>query len=171
MTEPPAHGSVILREFTEADVGLALEFGEDPYIPLIGSLPAHPSRQEAEAWVRRQQGGRAEGRGLPFVIVAGGTAVGTIALWLRKLSEGVGIVGYSISPEHRRRGFATDALVAITGFARTVPGVERVELYIEPWNRGSLRAAEKAGYRCEGLLPDHHEIGGVPKDMLVYASP
>ncbi|WP_233594912.1 GNAT family N-acetyltransferase [Amycolatopsis sp. WAC 04169] len=136
MTEPPAHGSVVLREFTEADVRLALELGEDPYIPLIGSLPAHPTRRQAEEWVRRQQSGRAEGRGYPFVIVADGAAVGTIGLWLRKLSEGIGILGYSISPE-----------------------------------RCSLRAAEKAGFRCEGLLPAHHEIGGVLKDMLLYVSP
>ncbi|MEU3763921.1 GNAT family N-acetyltransferase [Amycolatopsis keratiniphila] len=171
MTEPPAHGSVVLREFTEADVRLALELGEDPYIPLIGSLPAHPTRQQAEEWVRRQQSGRAEGRGYPFVIVADGAAVGTIGLWLRKLSEGIGILGYSISPERRRRGYATDALKAITEFAWTVSGVERIELYIEPWNRGSLRAAENAGFRCEGLLPAHHEIGGVLKDMLLYVSP
>ncbi|MFK0243554.1 GNAT family N-acetyltransferase [Amycolatopsis azurea] len=168
---PPAHGSVVLREFAETDVSLALELGEDPYIPLIGSLPAHPTRQEAEDWVRRQQTRHAEGRGFPFVITVDGTAVGTIGLWLRKLSEGIGILGYSVSPAHRRRGVATDAIKAITGFARTVPGVERIELCIEPWNRGSLRAAEKAGYRRERLLLAHQEIGGVARDMLLYVSP
>ncbi|MFE5501111.1 hypothetical protein ACFQ73_00980 [Amycolatopsis japonica] len=65
MTGPPAHGSVVLREFTDADVRLALELGEDPYIPLIGSLPAHPTLQQAEEWVRRQRSGRAEGRAFP----------------------------------------------------------------------------------------------------------
>ncbi|ANN20851.1 GCN5 family acetyltransferase [Amycolatopsis orientalis] len=166
---PPAHGAVVLREFTEADVRLALELGEDPYVPLIGSLPAKPTRREAEDWVRRQQSRHAEGRGFPFVIDVRGTGVGTIGLWLRKLSEGIGIVGYSVSPAHRRRGFASDALKAITGFAWTVPGVERIELYIEPWNRGSIRAAEKAGYRNAGLLPAHQEIGGTARDMLLYS--
>jgi len=33
------------------------------------------------------------------VSAANETAVDTIGLWLRKLSEGIGIVGYSISPE------------------------------------------------------------------------
>ncbi|MEV7550861.1 GNAT family N-acetyltransferase [Amycolatopsis sp. NPDC089917] len=178
MIEPPpwpatplAHGSVVLREFAETDVSLVLELGEDPYVPLIGSLPAHPTRREAEDWVRRQQTRHAEGRGFPFVIEADGTAVGTIGLWLRKLSEGIGILGYSVSPRHRRRGIATDALKAITGFAWTVPGVERIELCIEPWNRGSFRAAEKAGYRREGLLPAHQEIGGIARDMFLYVSP
>ncbi len=171
MTEQPAHGSVVLREFVDADVHLALELGEDPYVPLIGSLPAHPTRQEAEDWVRRQQSRHAEGKGFPFVITAEGTAVGTIGLWLGRLSEGIGIVGYSVSPKHRRRGFAADALKAITAFAGTVRGVERIELYIEPWNRGSIRVAEKAGYRYEGLLPAHQEIGGTARDMHLHVFP
>ncbi|WP_244199517.1 GNAT family N-acetyltransferase [Amycolatopsis thailandensis] len=118
---PPAHGSVVLREFTETDASLALELGEDPYIPLIGSLPAHPTPREAEDWVLRQRSRHTEGRGFPFVITVDGIAVGTIGLWLRKLSEGIGILGYSVSPRHRRRGVATDALKAITGFARPSP--------------------------------------------------
>ncbi|MBB5854734.1 GNAT family N-acetyltransferase [Amycolatopsis umgeniensis] len=145
---PPAHGSVVLREFAETAVSLALDLGEDPYIPLIGSLPAHPTREEAEAWVLRQRSRHAEGRGFPFVITVDGEAVGTIGLWLRKLSEGIGILGYSVSPRHRRRGFATDAIEAITGFAWTVPGIERIELYIEPWNRSSPPKERAIGARA-----------------------
>ncbi|WET80215.1 GNAT family protein [Amycolatopsis sp. QT-25] len=107
--------------------------------------------------MRRRQGPRA----------ANETAVGTIGLWPRKLSESIGIMVFSISPERRRRGSATDALKAITEFAWAVPGIER----IEPWNHGSVRAAEKAGYRNEGPLPARHEIGGALRDMLGYVSP
>ncbi len=35
-TTPPTYGSVVLREFTDDDVYLAVELGDDPYIPLIG---------------------------------------------------------------------------------------------------------------------------------------
>ncbi|MEU9687177.1 GNAT family N-acetyltransferase [Amycolatopsis japonica] len=75
------------------------------------------------------------------------------------------------SPWNSANSLPAHALKAITEFAWTVSGVERIELYIEPWNRGSRRAAEKAGYRCEGVLPAHHEIGGVLKDMFLYVSP
>jgi ribosomal-protein-alanine N-acetyltransferase len=44
-TTPPAYGCVVLRAFTHADAHLAVELGDDPYIPLIGSLPAHPTAQ------------------------------------------------------------------------------------------------------------------------------
>ncbi|MEU3623453.1 GNAT family protein [Amycolatopsis coloradensis] len=72
---------------------------------------------------------------------------------------------------HRSTGDAADALKAITVFARTFPGVKRIEPYIEPWNRGSIRAAEKAGHRHEGLLPTHQEIGGIARDMHLYVAP
>jgi RimJ/RimL family protein N-acetyltransferase len=48
--------------------------------------------------------------------------------------------------------------------------LHRIELYIEPWNTGSIGTAERAGYQREGLLRSHQEIGGRRRDMLLYAS-
>ncbi len=75
-------------------------------------------------------------------------------------------MGCALSPRHRGRGAATSA---VTAFGWTIPAPHRIELYIEPWNTGSLRAAENAGYVREGLLRSHQEIGGVRRDMLLYA--
>ena len=101
-TTPPAFGPVLLREFTEDDVHLAIECGADPYIPLVGTLPAFPTHDQALAW--------------------------------------------------------------------TIPALHRVELYIEPWNTGSVRTAEKAGYQREGLLKGYQEIAGTRRDMYLYAA-
>src|SRR6266540_4673208 len=60
-TTPPTYGSVVLRGFTDRDAHLAVELGDDPYIPLIGSLPAHPTAQQALEWIHRQRGRLAEG--------------------------------------------------------------------------------------------------------------
>jgi ribosomal-protein-alanine N-acetyltransferase len=171
-TTPPTHGSVVLREFTDDDVHLAIEFGVDPYIPLIGSLPAHPTAQEALDWVHRQRGRFAEGTGLSFVIAdaESDTAVGAIGLWLRSLPAGRATVGYSVAPAHRGRGIATSAVTAVTTFAWTIPGLYRVELYVEPWNHGSIHVAEASGYAREGLLRSYQEIGGTRRDMLLYAT-
>jgi ribosomal-protein-alanine N-acetyltransferase len=58
----------------------------------------------------------------------------------------------------------------LTRFAWTIPALRRVELYIEPWNGSSIRVAEAAGYQREGLLRSHREIGGIWRDMLLYAT-
>jgi len=170
-TTPVAYGPVVLREFSAFDLPLALELSTDPYVPLIGSLPAHASTQEALAWVDRQRGRRAEGVGFSFAIADAGTdkAVGTIGLWLANLAQGRASAGYSIAPSARGRGVAAAALTALTSFAWTIPELHRVELYIEPWNVGSIRTAERAGYEREGLLRSYQEIGGRRRDMLLYA--
>lgn len=54
-------------------------------------------------------------------------------------------------------------------FAWSVPGLRRIELYIELWNTGSIKTAERASYEREGLLRSHQEIGGRRRDMLLYA--
>jgi len=50
------------------------------------------------------------------------------------------------------------------------PTLHRIELHIEPWNIGSIRVAETCGYEREGLLRSHQEIGGIRRDMLLYAA-
>jgi [ribosomal protein S5]-alanine N-acetyltransferase len=168
----PAHGPVVLREFTAADVAMARELSADPYVPLIGTLPPRASQQQAMEWIDRQRGRLAEGTGYSFAIAEAGTdrAVGGIGLWVAGLAHGRASAGYFVVPSARGRGIATAALTALTGFAWTIPALHRIELYIEPWNSGSIATAERAGYQREGLLRSHQEIGGRRRDMLLYAS-
>ena len=168
---PPAYGPVVLREFSYRDVPMTRELSTDPYVPLIGSLPPNASEQEARDFIDRQRGRLAEGAGFSFAIAEADTdrAVGGIGLWLAGLRQGRATVGYSIAPSARGRGLAAAALIAVTKFAWTIPGLHRIELYIEPWNEGSFRTAERAGYEREGLLRSHQEIGGRRRDMLLYA--
>jgi hypothetical protein len=60
--------------------------------------------------------------------------------------------------------------VALTSFAWSIPALHRIELYIEPWNVGSTKTAERAGCEREGLLRSHQEIGGRRRDMLLYTT-
>jgi ribosomal-protein-alanine N-acetyltransferase len=168
---PPAYGPVVLREFLPADVAMARELSTDPYVPLIGTLPANASPQEAQDWIDRQRGRLAEGAGFSFVIADATTnrALGDIGLWLTFLARGRASAGYSVARSARGRGIAAAALTALTPFAWSIPGLYRIELYIEPWNVGSIKTAERAGYEREGLLRSHAEIGGRRRDMLLYA--
>jgi RimJ/RimL family protein N-acetyltransferase len=169
---PPAQDSIILRAFTDDDVHLALELGEDPYIPLIGSLPSHPTKEEALEWIGRQRNSLVERARLSFVIAnaPSDVGVGAIGLGLKDLSAGRASGGYAVSPKHRGRGIATSALKALTGYAWTIPALHRIELHIEPWNDKSIHVAESSGYLREGLLRSHQEIGGARRDMWLYAA-
>jgi RimJ/RimL family protein N-acetyltransferase len=170
--ERPAHGPIVLREFTPADVPMTQELSTDPYVPLIGTLLAHATKEQAQDWIDRQRGRLAEGIGYSFAIAEADTdrAVGGIGLWLRELPHGRASAGYFVAPSARGRGIAAAALIALTDFAWTISAVRRIELYIEPWNAGSIATAERSGYRREGLLRSHQEIGGRRRDMLLYAT-
>jgi ribosomal-protein-alanine N-acetyltransferase len=171
-TDPVAYGPVVLREFSATDLPMVREMSADPYVPLIGTLPSYASAREAQAYIDRQRGRLAEGTGFSFVIAEAGTGrgVGQIGLWLAGLDHGRASAGYSVIPSARGRGLAAAALTALTSFGWTIPELQRIELYIEPWNAGSVATAERAGFEREGLLRSHQEIGGRRRDMLLYAT-
>jgi len=165
---PPA----VLRAFRDADAGVVQSAASDPYIPLITTVPATGDMADALGYVWRQRDRLASGAGYSFAIADAvtGQAVGQIGLWLRNLDAGRVSTGYWIGPEFRRRRYVTTALRAITSWALGLEGVHRVELYVEPWNAGSWRAAERAGYHREGLLRSWQHVGARRKDMYMYSA-
>jgi hypothetical protein len=52
-TVPPAHGPVVLRAFRDDDTDVAREVSTDGYVPLIGTLPACASAEQAREWIVR----------------------------------------------------------------------------------------------------------------------
>jgi ribosomal-protein-alanine N-acetyltransferase len=159
---PPASGPVVLRAFQPADLPMARELSTDPYAPSIGTMPASATDTEVADWIDRQRNRWAEGAGFSFAVAeaATGRAVGSVGLWLRQLPEGRATAGYFIAPSARGSGLAAAALRAVTAFGWTIPQLHRIGLHIEPWNTPSVRTAENAGYRREGLLRSHTEIAG-----------
>ena len=168
----PAHGDVVLRAFTDGDVDVVRELSTDPYVPLVTSLPATATEAQALTWIERNRGRRDEGSGFSFAIAeaATGRAVGQVGLWLGELPSGRASAGYLVAPGARGRGFARSALAAVTAFAWSLPGLYRVQLFIEPSNEASVRTARGAGYEPEGLLRSYQEIGGRRRDMLVFGA-
>ena len=162
---------VVLRAFRDSDAGLVQSVGTDPLIPLITSVPVTGGRADALAFIGRQHQRLSAGQGYSFVITeaASGTAVGQAGLWLRDADLGRASVGYWIAAPHRRRGYTTAALDAISRWGLTLDGIDRLELYVEPWNEGSWRAAERAGYHREGLLRRWQYVGTERRDMYMYS--
>ncbi|WP_026534072.1 GNAT family N-acetyltransferase [Arthrobacter sp. H14] len=171
-TNAPVYGSVRLRKFEDHDVSMALDLAKDPYVPTIGTLPSHATMDEVLDWVQRQRQRHVDGFGFSSAVadLVTDRALGGIGLWVAELSEGRATAGYSLAPRERGKRIAAAALTALTEFAWTIPQLYRVELYIEPWNTASIRVAERAGYLREGLLRSHQEIGGLRRDMLLYAA-
>ncbi|MBH0083138.1 GNAT family N-acetyltransferase [Salinibacterium sp. SWN167] len=96
-------------------------------------------------------------------------AVGHIGMFFVAGAGARASIGYWVVPSERRKGYAAEALRVLTAWAVNHADVDRIELYVEPWNEGSWRAAESAGYEREGLLRAWERIDGEPRDMFMYA--
>ena len=165
------HPPVTLRAFRTEDAGLVLSATGDALIPLITTVPASGGAAAAEAYIERQHERLASGTGYSFAITDTGTgqAVGQVGLWLKDASQGRASIGYWVAAQFRRHGYATAALEAVSRWGLSLDGIHRLELYVEPWNSGSWRAAERTGYHREGLLRSWQQVGTQRRDMYMYS--
>lgn len=168
---PTLHGHrLILREWRSSDVATVQEASNDPLIPLITSVPPTGDESEALAFIARQHDRTTSQAGYAFAIAdVTDRAVGHIGLFFLPGAGARASIGYWVTPSERRKGYAVEALRILTKWALTHTDLDRVELYVEPWNTGSWRAAESAGYEREGLLRAWERVDGKPRDMFMYA--
>jgi ribosomal-protein-alanine N-acetyltransferase len=164
-------GPFRLRAFGEIDLPLIEEASHDPFIPLITTVPAVYTPEEGAAFLQRQRDRVTSGEGYPFVIedVAEQRGIGAVGVWLRDLDRGRVSFGYWVVASARGRGAAAHALTACAAWAGSAFAPARLELYVEPWNEASIRTAERAGFRREGLLRSWEPVGDERKDMLMFA--
>jgi [ribosomal protein S5]-alanine N-acetyltransferase len=165
------HGKAVLRPFESRDAPLIASVAEDPLIPLITTVPTSGTEQDVTAYLERQHQRLRTGAGYSFAIADADSdeAVGQIGLWTGEIGAGRATTGYWIGSRFRRRGYLTAALRALTEWAVTLDDIDRLQLYVEPWNEGSWRAAEACGYQREGLLRRWERVGGESRDMYVYS--
>jgi RimJ/RimL family protein N-acetyltransferase len=171
--EPPRleAGPFRLRPFDERDLPLVEEASGDPFIPLITTVPPVYTSDEGAAFLARQRERVANHEGYPCVIEdpVEGRGIGAVGVWLRHAELGRASFGYRLAPSGRGRSAARHGLIALTRWTFDTFALPRLELYVEPWNEASIRTAEGAGFRREGLLRSWEPVGGERKDMFMYS--
>jgi ribosomal-protein-alanine N-acetyltransferase len=105
-----------------------------------------------------------------FAIAVNGEAAGSVGFVLRHDVERVSAeIGYWLAEPFWGRGIATEALVAMTGYAIATHHLTRVYALPFAWNTASCRVLEKAGYALEARLRRSAIKNGVITDQLQYA--
>lgn len=77
-------------------------------------------------------------------------------------------VGYWVVASSRGAGIAGRALKVLAAWAFADLGFERLELFVEPLNGGSVKSAESAGFVREGLLRRAELVGRERRDVFAY---
>jgi RimJ/RimL family protein N-acetyltransferase len=165
-----------------ADDAVRLEPLDERYIPDFERMlddadivrhtrvPTNPPRGFAAKWIGRYVKGWQDGSCAGFAILAEEAAlVGFVAIVDLDLRAREGEIGYAIVSEARGRGVAGRALRLVTDWALDGLGLERVELRIDVANEPSIRVAERAGYRRDGVLRSLHFKEDMRSDLAIYS--
>jgi len=94
--------------------------------------------------------------GFHWVIILDGRAVGRVKGWEVSPYNGYVQLGYDIAPEHRGKGYMTEAVRAVIRYMLTVAEANRVYCSVREGNLASRRVCEKNGMRHEGVLRQHY---------------
>ncbi|WP_229071975.1 GNAT family N-acetyltransferase [Actinoplanes sp. DH11] len=164
-------GVVTLRPLGEQDVAFYAELHSLPEVVNTSVPPVPPTPEEVHRRCFHSDANWLAGNRADMIILDAvtGAAAGEIALHYQEPPTGQAMIGYSMLPAHRGRGFATRAaqLVGLWAFAET--DVARLIAGAAPDNIGSQRVLEKAGFRREAFLRSRLPgPGGVRIDDVQY---
>jgi [ribosomal protein S5]-alanine N-acetyltransferase len=147
-------------------------YAGDPEVTRYLSFPTHRSVEDARAFVAYSEAEWTRWPAGPFLIElrADGTLIGGTGLLFETPQRAM--TGYVLAKDAWGRGYATEALTAITALASGL-GVRRLFACCHTGHHPSAHVLEKCGFEREGVLRAHSEFPnlrpGEPLDVLVYA--
>ena len=124
--------------------------------------------EHAAAWIARSADERASGIGWPFLITLrdGDTMLGSMDLSIEG-DASTGALGYWLGEDYWGQGYATEAAIAMIGFAFDILQLKEVTANALPDNQRSIRVLEKAGFRHVGQqAEDTVERGRVDTELF-----
>ena len=124
-------------------------------------LPHPYRRRHAVEFVRRKRAEFRQHENLALAITTrdSGVLIGMIELAARSIPERRYELGYWISPEHRGKGYASEAARTMCRVGFEILGLHRIEAGALSRNRASIRVLEKAGLRHEGVFRRRAKVG------------
>jgi RimJ/RimL family protein N-acetyltransferase len=140
-----------VREFTWRDAAAVRAVTEPEALP--PGAPEDPAN--IPAWLTegvhllRRSG---QGVHLGMFERSTGNLVGAISVFRTDWEVRSAEIGYGVGSASRRKGYATEALIAVSHWALTKGGLQRVWLTANVDNVPSVRVAVKAGFTLEGTL-------------------
>ena len=75
-------------------------------------------------------------------------------------------VGYAFLPQYWSKGYASESVSAVLGYARNTLGIRRVLGITTPDNIGSIRVLEKAGLKFERMV----KLPGENMELKLFAT-
>lgn len=157
----------------ESDVDAIYLACQDPDTQRYTTVPSPYERQHAEGFIPIVASGWERGSDVIWAMRDGDSLAGMVGIH-GLTGNGVGELGYWVSPWARRRGLLVEAASAVIdwGFSPDGAALGRLQWNAVVGNIGSARAARALGFRYEGLrrqalVNPHHRDDGWVAGLLV----
>ena len=139
--------------------------------PWLPALNADLTLDGVRAFIASSAAERATGRAYDFVIADARTDefLGGCGLTQINTTHRFANTYYWVRSSRAGRGVAPAAIRLLARFGFERLGLQRVEIVVAVGNHASLRAAEKAGARREGLLRNRLFQWGERRDAVLFA--
>jgi len=167
-------GVVTLRpvapEFCAAMTEAVIE-SLDSLSPWMGwANPGYNEESHLE-WTQRmrQHWGRSLAHEFVILDAVDGSVIGGCGLNNVDTAKGFGNLGYWVRSIRRGEGLAVRATRLVARFAFEQVGLVRVEIVVAVQNHASLRAAEKAGARREGVLRNRMVVRDQVHEAMMHS--
>jgi len=161
---------LILRPWRPTDSAALFAACQDPDIARWVTIPQPYEPDDADRFIEAATTMWREGSGAPFVIedAISGAFLGAVTRFGPDGHQAT--FGLWLAPEGRGRGAGTRALRRVCDWTLETTEAFRLDAYIMVGNDASIRMAERAGFRREGVVRawDLH-TGGVPVDCVVLS--
>jgi len=163
---------VLLRRFEPADVDAFVAYRSDPAVARFQSWDAPFPRTAGEnfiAGLQRQHPDTA-GEWFQFAVALAATnqLIGDCGVLTEADDPRQCEIGFTIAPEHQRRGYATEAVGLLARYLFGARGKHRIHACCDARNAASAAVLERVGMRREGHLRASTWAKGEWTDDLVY---
>jgi RimJ/RimL family protein N-acetyltransferase len=168
--KPLTDDQIRLEPLTQAAVPDMFCLVDDPAVLSYTRVPAGADEQFVRWWIGRYESGWEDGTRAGFAVRdLDGGFLGFAAVVELDLEHREGELGYMLAPAARGRGVSVRALDLLTRWCFDELGLLRLELRIDTANLASLRVAERAGFRQEGVLRNVHFKDGARCDLSIWS--
>ena len=158
--------NVTLRAADYGDIDARFAFGKNPEILKMYGVSADIlgtyEREDAQGWaeflIKHPHAWIIERNGL-----IGAVRLDDVDLEDRRASLAIGMV----DPDALNKGYGTEAIRLVIGFAFRTLNLHRVSLRVLAYNQRAIRAYEKCGFRVEGRERETAYVDGAWHDDLI----
>lgn len=143
---------LVLRRFVAEDAPAFAAYRGEPAVARYQSWDETYSTADAERFIASLADADPgePGEWFQFAVADRATdvLVGDCALHVDGRDPGRAEIGYTLAPAHQGRGFATEAVDALVGYAFGTLGIERIQATADERNAPSIRVLERLGFEA-----------------------